>query len=77
MSAALLCLHGALALGGGQLRVWSAGYDGEREMRQLLVACSGQKPNLWLSWYNVRNILLRGGDHAIIAACAPPAPPTG
>ena len=55
----------------------NAGYDGDREMRQLLVARPGQQPNVWYSWEEVRNILMRGDDHAIIAACAWPAPPAG
>ena len=71
------CLHGAPASIVLSCACASAGYDGDREMRQLLVARPGQQPNVWYSWEEVRNILLRGDDHAIIAACASPAPPAG
>lgn len=77
MPAGPLCLHEPPAPFVLSCACANAGYDGGREMRQLLVARPGQQPNTWYSWDDVRNILLRGDDHAIIAACASPAPPAG
>ena len=78
----LVSLHEALAL--TALRAASAGYEGEREMRQLLVSLPdllasrpNQQPNMWLDWHEVRNILRDDTngreDYAIIAARAAPA----
>lgn len=77
MPAGLLGLHGALAWGVMSCACANAGYNGDRDMRQLLVARPGQQPNIWYSWDEVRNILLDGDDHAIVAACVSPAPHAG
>ncbi len=52
-----------------------AGYAGDDEERQVLVASPGQQPNKWLDWEDVRDMLLDADEHAIIAASTAAAQP--